>query len=328
MRVKEIDGLRAAAVIAVIVFHFAGVTFPGGFIGVELFFVISGYVITSALVRELAENDRLKLRNFYLRRFFRIVPPLAAVAIAVVLIDGTKHLADAAIALASMMNWYRALTPETGGLFSHAWSLSIEEQFYLFWPLALLALWHRGLAIPVLVSCVVGIMLWRGWLSQSAPPDRIYNGLDTHADGLLVGCAIALWKARLTGRLWVIPIAFLVAIFLTTRYDAQWMLFAGYSLVTLASAWLLLAALSPTNFVSAVLNYPAVQWVGLRSYSLYLWHVPINELLGEHLGRLPQVLAATALTFLAGYLSYRFIETPCARMGHRFGRSRIEPLPR
>lgn len=132
------------------------------------------------------------------------------------------------------MNWYRALTSERG-VFSHAWSLSIEEQFRLLWPLALLGLRRRGQAVPVLVTFAVGIMFWRVCLSHSASLEPIYKVLDTNADGLLVSCVIALWKERWTGRLWVIPATFLVIVFLTTRFDAEWV-FSGYSAITVSSA--------------------------------------------------------------------------------------------
>ena len=152
---------------------------------------LAEFVITRALRRELDANGHLALRNFYVRRFFRIVPPLAFMAAIILLIGGWRNALDAAAALLSVMNWYRTMAPESGGLFRHAWSLSIEEQFYLIWPLALIVLNRRGWTTNALIAAVISIMIWRAALSFNSDPARIYMGLDSHTDGLLIGCLIA-----------------------------------------------------------------------------------------------------------------------------------------
>lgn len=159
MRIKEIDGLRALAVLAVMGFHYLPQRFIGGYIGVDLFFVISGFVITSALQRELVANGTISLRNFYARRFFRIVPPLGVMIGGVLLVTGWRFAGQAALALLSIMNWYRVFSNDTGAVFGHTWSLSIEEQFYLIWPLALLILHSRHHPRTIIYASIVTMMV-------------------------------------------------------------------------------------------------------------------------------------------------------------------------
>lgn len=322
MRIKEIDGLRAGAVLVVMAHHYG--ILPGGYMGVDLFFVISGFVITCGLQRELDARGCLALRSFYTRRFFRIVPPLAFMVGVVLLIGGWRNSVDAAVALLSVMNWYRAFTAESGGFFGHAWSLSIEEQFYLLWPLALVFLNRRGWTKKSLIAAIVSIMIWRATLSLNESPERIYHGLDTHSDGLLIGCLIALLP-RPAVRWWPVPVAILLTMGIMTDWESPWMLFAGYSLVALCSGALVLATLKPDHMVSRVLNCESAQWTGLRSFGIYLWHYPIYGLLYDVIeGKGLLLVVAAFLTFVMAEISFRFIERPCGRLGHVYGRSFIE----
>ena len=321
MRIREIDGLRAIAFLSVMLFHYLPSWFPGGYIGVDLFFVVSGFVITSTLKSELKRNGKIELKNFYVRRFFRIVPPLAVMLVFGLLVGGTRYLGDAFAALFSFMNWVRGFTIRDGNIFGHAWSLSIEEQFYVLWPFIFIGLSRSGRAASALVAAIVAIAVWRGWLSVGVTPERIYNGLDTHTDGLLLGCLIALSPPPIRRREWLIAATILLAICLTTSSDTPWMNFTGYLVVALCSGALLLAALDPSPGLRRLLNLRPMQWLGLRSYSAYLWHFPIGVLTLQVVDGKLQLFLATGLTLLMAELSFRFIEIPCGRLGRRFGRS-------
>lgn len=164
-------------------------------------------------------------------------------------------------------------------------------------------------------------------LSWESSPARLYNGLDTHADGLLIGCVIALSSPVFRRIYWVFAIIFFGIAF-TAKWNAQWMLSVGYSLVAICSGAGLLIALNPPNVISRFLNSWPVQWVGLRSYGIYLWHYPIVMTLAEMIGGGKRsLILAAGLTFLMAELSYRCVETPSAKIGHRFGRSLVKRPP-
>lgn len=325
MRIREIDGLRAVAVLSVVLYHYLPGWLPGGFIGVDLFFVISGFVITSALKSELQRTGTIKLKNFYIRRFFRIVPPLAVMLVFGLLAGGTRYSVDAFVALFSFMNWLREFTIRDGNIFGHAWSLSIEEQFYFAWPLIFLFLSRRGRVASGLVAAIVTIAIWRGWLSLGVTPERISNGLDTHTDGLLLGCLIALSPPPIRRREWFVAASIFMAICFTTTYDTPWMNFTGYIVVAMCSGALVLAALNRSPPLCWLLNLRPMQWLGLRSYSVYLWHFPVGILTLQMVEGKSQVLLATGLTLLLSELSFRFVELPFGKLGRRFGRSVMEP---
>jgi peptidoglycan/LPS O-acetylase OafA/YrhL len=311
-RIREIDGLRAAAVMAVILFHWQRRYLAGGFIGVDLFFVISGYVITAGLLRE----DTISLRHFYMRRVFRIFPALAATlaVFSIIRIDEASNALPAAL---SVMNWKRALGfGSDGGIFGHAWSLSIEEQFYLLWPLCLILLLRTKRTRPVLVAAIICIALWRAALLHFTGPVRVYNGLDTHSDGLLIGCLLATMP-KLSGRLWIIPAAGLLAFAYFADEENPLMLGTGLVAVNLLAAWLIGSAANAPVMLSRLLTIPPVQWVGTRSYAIYLWHYPIGMTLSQHMGGKLMTILCFALTFAAAELSFRLIEKPAQQLGRR-----------
>lgn len=290
-RIREIDGLRALAVSSVILYHWTPY-FRGGFVGVDLFFVISGFVITRGLL------EGIDLRDFYRRRFFRIVPPLAAMLTFFALLLGYDRI-PALAAMFSVMNWYRS-AGNGGGIFGHAWSLSIEEQFYLLWPLCCGLLMARGGMKRTLIIALVGIALWRILAFRLFGMDRIYNGLDTRSDGLLLGCLLATFPIEF--RRWWIPASGFVAIILFAHMSPKVML--ALPLVNLCSAGLIASCRQPTP--SRLLTTAPVQWLGARSYAIYLWHYPIGALLLHGMG----FATCLALTFLAAELSWRLVERP------------------
>jgi peptidoglycan/LPS O-acetylase OafA/YrhL len=342
-----IDAMRALAVLAVFGYH-AGLDWvPGGFLGVDVFFVISGYLITSLLLREFRSTDHIALGRFWLRRARRLLPAvgvLIAVAMIVSAIAEPDKIdtirGDALSSLFYFANWHFIYEHNSyfesfgrPSLFTHLWSLSVEEQFYLFWPLIFAAgmkLFGRGrLLLGVLAGAVGSVVL--AWILFDPGHDasRIYYGTDTHAVGLLAGVALAMvWSpvqlrthrsfgplvGPILDALGVVALAYLVLSFVHVHdYDlALW--HGGYAWVAVATAVLLAAMAHPAASLGRILGRPALLWLGLRSYSFYLWHWPVLAMTRPGVDvDLPrgiliplQLLACLALADL----SYRFVELP------------------
>jgi peptidoglycan/LPS O-acetylase OafA/YrhL len=343
-----IDAMRALAVLAVFGYHAGLGWVPGGFLGVDVFFVISGYLITSLLLREFRGTGHLEIGRFWLRRARRLLPAvgvlIAVAMVAAAIADPGKIDQIRGDALASLFyfaNWHFIFAHTSyfeqfgrPSLFTHLWSLSVEEQFYLFWPLIFAAgmkLLGRGrLLIGVLVGAAGSVAL--AWLLFHPGHDasRVYYGTDTHAVGLLAGVALAMvWSPvelraphRSSGplvgpildALGTIALGYLILSFVLVHdYDlALW--HGGYLWIAIATALLLAALAHPAARLGGILGRPALLWLGLRSYSFYLWHWPVLVLTRPGVDvDLPrgvliplQLLACLALADL----SYRFVELP------------------
>ncbi len=340
-----IDALRAIAVLAVFLYH-AGVGWmPGGFLGVDVFFVISGYLITSLLLSEHRGTGRVPLGQFWLRRARRLLPAvgvLIAVTMIVAAIAEPDRLTalrgDALASLAYVANWHFVFEHQSyfeefqrPSLFRHLWSLSVEEQFYLFWPIVFAAgmsfFGRRRLLVGVLAGALASLAL--AWvLFDPHDTARVYYGTDTHASGLLIGVALALvwspWSLRRAkpGR-WcgpaldavgVVGLAYVVLSFLRVHdYDLA-LFHGGYLWLALATAAVIAVVAHPAARLGGLLAQPPMIWLGLRSYSFYLWHWPVLALTRPGLDvSLPRgvliPLQLLAVLVLAD-LSYRFVELP------------------
>ena len=345
-----LEGVRALAVVAVVVFHLGLGVLPGGFLGVDVFFTLSGFLITSLLLVELRRDHRVRFGRFYLHRARRLLPGLflmllvTAAAVAAVAPDAAETFRQDAVAtLSYSTNWWYVVHQvsyfESTGrppLLQHTWSLAIEEQFYLIWPLLLFGLWRVGRVRAVRVGAVVGaslstvLMAWlasTGGIPESGDPSRIYFGSDTHAMNLLVGAALAgFWSLGLATRVLTrrghalvavagaIGLAGLFAAFLMASPDSVWLYRGGFLAVGLAAAALIAAASVTGSHLSRVLAAQPLRWIGQRSYGIYLWHWPVFMLLRPGIdvdgnGWAIQV-ARLATVCLAAELSYRFVETP------------------
>ena len=352
-----IDALRAIAVLAVFFYHADVSWMPGGFLGVDVFFVISGYLITSLLVREMREHRRVRLGRFWLRRAQRLLPAVGVliavtmVAAAILEPDRIDALRDDALAsLFYFANWHFIFGDvsyfeqfQAPSLFTHLWSLSVEEQFYLFWPLVFAAgmrFFGRGrLLVGVLAGALGSVAL--AWILFDPGHDasRVYYGTDTHAVGLLLGVALALlWSpielrrhragtrvGPLLDAVGVLALAYVVLSFLHVHdYDlALW--HGGYLWLALVTAVLVAVLVHPSARLGSLLGRPAVLWLGLRSYSFYLWHWPVLALTRPGVDvSLPRgvliPLQLVAVLVLAD-LSYRFVELPFR------GRAKLPALP-
>jgi peptidoglycan/LPS O-acetylase OafA/YrhL len=352
-----IDALRALAVLAVFFYH-AGVGWmPGGFLGVDLFFVISGYLITSLLLSEYRQGGHIRLGRFWLRRARRLLPAVG-VFIAVTMVvaaiftpsDIDRLRGDAVASLLYVANWHFVFAHQSyfdqfqrPSLFRHLWSLSVEEQFYLFWPLAFAAgmtlFGRRSLLVGVIAGALASVLL--AWLLFNPGGDnsRLYYGTDTHAVGLLAGVALALvWspleiRRRPVGRLvgpaldavGVIALGYIVLSFLHVHDYDLGLYHGGYLTLAVVTATLLAVLAHPATRLGGLIGRPPMLWLGLRSYSFYLWHWPVLVLTRPGLDvSLPrgiliplQLIAVLALADL----SYRFVELPFR------GKAKLPRLP-
>lgn len=349
--VPSLDGLRGVAILAVMAFHATapnGEFLPGGFIGVDVFFVLSGFLITALLTREFDRNSAIHFGRFYLRRALRLLPALAVMLVGFNLYclfvfsgdEAARNTADSAIALFYASNWTRALGLQRPDLLGHTWSLSIEEQYYLLWPVGLLLLLRTGRSRSALVA-VVALAAAASWLLRAGlvaggdSIDRVYNGLDTRADSLLLGSALGLAHASgllrtsgatlphwRTGRAAVIGGALLGLGAIAALAD--WRSLAFYYWVmalTALAAGLIIHRLVTSDVcpVKRFLQLPGLIWVGSISYGLYLWHYPIFRLLqGSGCGELQVIVFGTLSAFLAASLSYYYIERPLLRLRRRY----------
>lgn len=322
-RIKSLDGLRAFAVLFVFLFHALPDLFVGGFVGVDLFFVLSGFVITQSLVAE-----GIHFKQFYLRRFFRIIPPVIPVllfaAAAGAFGFGIASIFDILAAGASFLNWARAFGFTTGASLGHFWSLSIEEQFYLLWPICLLGLLRRPKSIiPILVAAITALTCWQiGLFLETENFVRVYNGLDTRASQLLLGCLLAFLPRKSPQWIWPAgPAIFIVALFTLPATEGIYPSF-GIILAGLASMLMISNCAWARTPVHPLLESRIVQWGGTRSYALYLWHFPIFGLLhrldpNRELPTLSVVIVAFLLTCIAAEVSWRYIEKPARVMRQR-----------
>ena len=347
-----VDGLRALAVATVFIFHAGGTWLPGGFLGVDFFLVISGYLITSLLVAEQRSGGRIDLWRVWLRRVRRLIPALllaiAGTLVAMLILhwDEVPRLKGATLsAFAYVTNWYFIFADvpyvEKFGrpnVFTHLWSLAVEEQFYLFWPLVLavilIVLKLRPWAIGVLA--VAGAAFSTAWAwhlyDPYALPWRIYYGTDTRAVGLFVGIvgAILLPPSRLrpvasaVGR-WGMEIIGLAAL-----AGVLWCMFSidefenrlyqgGMLMLAIPAIVLIIVSAHPQTLLGKFWGLPALVWIGARSYGMYLWHWPVLMLTrpGDDVSISGAPLVAIQIMLVVGIsaLSYRFVEQPIRRNG-------------
>lgn len=368
-----LDGLRAIAVLLVIVYHFWPTVLPGGMIGVDIFFVISGFLITSLLLREGALNGRIALGSFWVRRARRLLPAIALMILVLgpvsLIVGGDiqvnlgRQLLGAAtfssnwISIFAGNDYFAQTSPE---LFTNFWSLAVEEQFYVLWPLLIVASgmllgrrWRHFSAIMVLgILASLGVATFL--LMNGTPISRIYYGTDTHLYGLLLGALLAFarpWSLYPPmGKKALYRVAQPFGLIAFTRVMVSWLsLFAliPYAILVPESApgaipWGLFGAsllalgviqgMLPDMLAGAsealrrLLNFAPLRWVGERSYGLYLWHWPLAVVMHYVLGadRSPLVnVGVLVATFAIAEMSYRWIETPIRRRGFRESANRV-----
>jgi len=346
----EVDGLRALAVVPVILFHAGFPAFAGGFVGVDVFFVISGYLIASIIVEEMREG-RFSFTRFFERRARRIIPALYAVILATIplgwlfmLPDNFENLGQSIVATVAVSN--NILLLKTSGYWDlanefkpllHTWSLGVEEQFYLFFPLLLLALVPRGRRATAwaLVALAVASLAAAQWFIATNPL-AAFHLLPMRAWELLVGAIFAVTRApgaphqvsngRMAAALsWAGLALILAPVFV---YDASTPFPGATALPPTVGTLLVVMFASETNAVGRMLSTRVLVGIGLASYSAYLWHQPLFafiRLLSPEEPRAGVWIAAIAATALLSLLSWRFIEQPF-RSRERFSRTAIFAL--
>ncbi len=348
-----LDGVRAVAVIAVVLYHADVAWLPGGFLGVDVFFVLSGFLITSLLLVELDRTGRLDFRQFYLRRARRLLPALfAMLAVTALLVATIAYDAAAAFrrdlpgALLYYSNWLAIITDTSyfefvgrPPMLKHLWSLAVEEQFYLLWPAVVLLLhrWRGARAVGWVAlggALLSTVAMAIGSIAADMPgandPSRLYFGTDTHAMGVLIGAALAVvWRPGRTSPVLapqaravisgagVAGLALLVLCFTRVGEYATFLYRGGFLVVAVLSALVVAAAAHRGVPFGRWIGVGPMRWIGERSYGIYLWHWPLFLVTRPGVDLpfegLPALLLRIGLLLGVAELSYRYLEMPVRR---------------
>jgi len=350
--IHSVDGLRAVAVIAVLLYHLGIDWIPGGFLGVDLFFVISGYVITGLILDSIVRSGTLDLRAFYLSRIRRLVPALVAMLVFTTLFIGVyapdtvrRFIADVPYVLSGSMNW--ALVSRQQDYFEaigrppllqHTWSLAVEAQFYLIWPLVLLFILRyfgkKNIPFAALAIAIAsGITLFAYSIridTQESAISHVYFGTDTHSIGLFLGSALAVsWQPQnltreITKRaqdfvdlIGVVGLLGLLSTFLFINENDPTLYRIAFPLSALFGCATLISVVHPASRFAPILSTRPLIWIGERSYGIYLWHWIVFQLTRPSIDLVGDDWALYALRVLIVFaladISLRYIEIPVRR---------------
>ena len=346
--ITGLDGIRAIAVIMVLAYHLKLALFKSGFLGVTVFFVLSGYLITGILISEVEEEGTIDLKNFWLRRIRRLVPAVMSMAVVIIFVSAvvnriifTKGCKDFLASVLGFNNWWQIFNKvsyfEAAGApspFTHCWSLAIETQFYLIYPLILLAVYKlakgrgngrakRGLLIAgvTLLLALISVILMAALFNPQQDASRVYYGTDTRAFSLLFGALLAiLWEYRMVPRklsaginmvLGTVSLVVLIVMTMTISGSSNFWYRGGQFVGTILTVLVVYAVSGRKTLLSRFLSNPVLKWIGDRSYSIYLWHYPIILLISKGIKASWWItLIEIVLSVVLAELSYRFIETP------------------
>lgn len=346
--ITGLDGIRAIAVIMVLAYHLKLALFKSGFLGVTVFFVLSGYLITGILISEVEEEGTIDLMNFWLRRIRRLVPAVMSMAVVIIFVSAvvnriifTKGCKDFLASVLGFNNWWQIFNKvsyfEAAGVpspFTHCWSLAIETQFYLIYPLILLGIYKlvksrgegrakRGLLFAgvTLLLALISVILMIVLFDPQQDASRVYYGTDTRAFSLLFGALLAiLWEYRMVPRrlsasvnmvLGSVSFAVLLVMTIAINGSSNFWYRGGQFFGTILTVLMVYAVSGRKTWLSRFLSNPVLKWIGDRSYSIYLWHYPIILLISKGIKASWWItLIEIVLSVVLAELSYRFIETP------------------
>ena len=346
--ITGLDGIRAIAVIMVLAYHLKLALFKSGFLGVTVFFVLSGYLITGILISEVEEEGTIDLKNFWLRRIRRLVPAVMSMAVVIIFVSTvvnrvifTKGCKDFLASVLGFNNWWQIFNKvsyfEAAGVpspFTHCWSLAIETQFYLIYPLILLGIYKlaksrgegrakRGLLFAgvTLLLALISVILMIVLFDPQQDASRVYYGTDTRAFSLLFGALLAiLWDYRMVPRrlsasvnmvLGSVSFAVLLVMTIAINGSSNFWYRGGQFVGTILTVLVIYTVLGRKTWLSRFLSNPVLKWIGDRSYSIYLWHYPIILLISKGIKASWWItLIEIVLSVVLAELSYRFIETP------------------
>lgn len=324
MRNQALDGLRAIAAITVVAFHSKMPGFRGGFIGVDVFFVLSGYLITRLLLAEHHKNGRINFKRFWLRRLARLYPALILMLLAFVCVSSwvlsDAELKKEVLWSASYLSNFSMAYFNEPQYTSHTWTLAVEMQFYLFWPLVIVFLAsHQNEKISlILASLFLIVTTWRMYSHHVFGWQNSYYSFDTRASGLVLGSLLATINWRLSSQQLtkIGYISALVLIVLSTQlkmYNSTAVILTV--LVELAAAGVVLTALSP-NSLSKFLSHPILVKIGIWSYGLYLWHYPVVRIFRDEMNGYATFGITLSISLLLSALSYEFYERVLTKYFH------------
>lgn len=346
--ITGLDGIRAIAVIMVLAYYLKLALFKSGFLGVTVFFVLSGYLITGILISEVEEEGTIDLKNFWLRRIRRLVPAVMSMAVVIIFVSTvvnrvifTKGCKDFLASVLGFNNWWQIFNKvsyfEAAGVpspFTHCWSLAIETQFYLIYPLILLGIYKlaksrgegrakRGLLFAgvTLLLALISVILMIVLFDPQQDASRVYYGTDTRAFSLLFGALLAiLWDYRMVPRrlsasvnmvLGSVSFAVLLVMTIAINGSSNFWYRGGQFVGTILTVLVIYAVSGRKTLLSRLLSHPVLKWIGDRSYSIYLWHYPIILLISKGIKASWWItLIELVLSVVLAELSYRFIETP------------------
>ena len=362
--VASLDGLRAICCIGVVLYHMNLTWCQGGLLGVTVLFVLSGYLATAGLMREMVHTGRIDFRGYLKRRVWRLLPQVVAFLLVTACVTSvvdhvlfTKLRQDFLPALLGFLNWAKIFgnesyfaAAEAPSPLTHFWSLAIEWQFFLVWPPILYLILkrgthkrqlERGLAIAIAVSALLMAVLY----VPGADPSRTYYGTDTRAQSLLLGALLAVaWPMRRRSSqplgtyseqnrryinvASVAAPALIVLLMVVTNGYSSFSYYGGTLLVSVIAAVALAALLVPRTWGERFFSFKPLAWIGKRSYAIYLWHYPIVEILNPRNATVPkawwQIVLQLVLVIAVAEVSYELVEKPLA---HGLGdlRGRLKP---